>query len=54
MPHDVIDAPTRAATASRRSELECGHRQPVKPGNGTTWCPPCGELRLVRSHPSQT
>jgi hypothetical protein len=28
-------------------QLECGHRQPVKPGNGCAWCPVCGTLQVA-------
>lgn len=28
-------------------ELECGHRAPVKPENGCTWCPVCNALMVV-------
>lgn len=29
------------------AKLECGHTAPVKPGNGCTWCPVCGDLMVV-------
>lgn len=43
---DVITRPSGPA----RQELECGHRQPVKPESFSAWCPICGELVPVRGH----
>lgn len=34
-------------TAIERVLLECGHRQPVKPLNQSTWCPICGTTSAV-------